>query len=106
VPVLLTEGLEDTYTPPRTTEALATAAYVPIAGAMLYEPVGFALRGLSAEERPLAENVVGYDGTSLTGGLAQFAGQGHFAVYDDADARDLYRGFLESASYASPELPE
>ncbi len=106
VPVLMTEGLEDTYTPPRTIEALATAARLPIAGEMLYEPAGFDLRGLGAEDRPVEDNVVGYDGETITAGLAQFADQGHFAVYYDRDARTLYRDFLESASYGSPELPE
>ncbi|MBM4390171.1 MAG: hypothetical protein FJ090_03535 [Deltaproteobacteria bacterium] len=106
VPVLMTEGLEDTYTPPRTIEALATAARLPIAGEMLYEPLGFDLRGLGAEDRPVEDNVVGYDGNEVTAGLAQFADQGHFAVYYDRDARNLYRDFLESASYGSPELPE
>lgn len=106
VPILLTEGLDDTFTPPRTIEALATAARLPIAGEMLYEPRGFALRGLGAEARPLERNVQGYDGTEVTAGLAQFADQGHFAVYDDKDARDLYRDFLETASYGSPELPK
>ncbi len=106
VPVLLTEGLEDTYTPPRTIEALATAARLPIAGDMAYEPAGFELRGLGAEALPLEGNIPGYDGSDVTGGLAQFPGEGHFAVYDDRQAMDLYREFLESAAYDSPELSE
>lgn len=99
VDMLLTEGLEDTYTPPRTIEALATAAGMPIAGEMLYEPAGFALRGLGAEALPFEENIVGFDGGEVTAGLAQFADVGHFAIYEDDDAKDLYRDFLESAAY-------
>jgi hypothetical protein len=103
--MLLTEGLLDTYTPPRTIEALATAARLPIAGEMLYEPEGFALRELGPESLPLKNNVLSWDGDDeVTAGLAQFADQGHFAVYDDKDAMDLYRDFLESASYGTPKL--
>lgn len=105
VAILLTEGLEDTYTPPFTIESLATAARMPVVGEMFAEPDGFELRGLDEQERPQQANVVSYSGRALTAGLVQFPGQGHFAIYDDRDARDLYKDFLESSAAGSPELP-
>lgn len=104
VSILLTEGLEDTYTPPFTIESLATAARLPVAGSMPSEPAGYPLRGLRAYERPLAANAPSWTGSAVTAGLAQFPGQGHFAIYDDADAKDLYKDFLESAAEGAPEL--
>jgi pimeloyl-ACP methyl ester carboxylesterase len=106
VAILLTEGLEDTYTPPFTTESLATAARLPVVGKMTAEPAGFALRGLDEEGRPAERNVNGYDGSVVTAGLVQFPGQGHFAIYDDRDAKDLYRDFLETAAAGRPALPK
>ncbi len=106
VSVLLTEGLEDTYTPPVTIESLATAGRLPVVGEMYVEPAGFSLRGLGADTRPAHDNVQGWDGTQLTSGLAQFPGQGHFAIYYDNDARDLYKDYLESSVQGDPELPK
>lgn len=99
VSMLMTEGLDDTYTPPRTIESLATAARMPIAGKMLYEPAGFSLRELGQQDLPLEENAESWSGTDVTAGLCQFADVGHFAIYDLDEAKDLYRDFLESAAY-------
>ncbi len=104
VPILMTEGLEDTFTPPVSIEALATSGRIPIVGTMRAEPPGFDLRDLGAESLPTEANVTGWDDSSLTAGMAQFAGQGHFAIYDDRDAKDLYKDFLESAAAGAPEL--
>jgi hypothetical protein len=49
--------------------------------------------------------VTAFDGSRVTAGLAQFEGQGHFAIYDDRDARSLYKDFLETAAAGAPELP-
>lgn len=106
VPVLLTEGLEDTYTPPLTIESLATAARLPVVGTLHAEPQGFPLRELGAQAFPAEDNVEAWEGSRVTAGLAQFPGQGHFAIYDDRDAKDLYKDFLESAAAGHPELPE
>ena len=73
---------------------------------MVAEPAGFELRGLGASDRPLARNVTAWNGDEVTAGLAQFAGEGHFAIYDDADAKDLYKDFLETAAAGAPELSE
>jgi len=105
VPMLLTEGLLDTYTPPVTIEALATAGRVPVVGELYAEPEGFALRGLGADARPAEGNAEGWDGEPVTAGLAQFPDQDHFAIYHDPDARGLYKDFLESAVHGAAELP-
>lgn len=106
VPVLLTEGLLDTFTPPVTIESLATAAHLPIVGTMYAKPAGFDLRDLGADNFPAKGNVEGWDGSRVTAGLAQYPDEGHFAIYYDKDAKDLYKDFLESAAYGETELPE
>lgn len=96
-PILLTEGMEDAYTPPVTTEALAAAARAPIAGPAASDPVALDLRGLSTLALPAADNAPTWDGGLVTAGLGQFPGQGHYAIYDDRTARRFYRNFLVAA---------
>jgi len=95
--VLQFEGLEDIYTPPLANEALAGAAHTPI-----LEPVGelSTVQDLAGEEpqpTPCQGNRTGWDGTAVTAGLAQYTDQGHFVVFYDADAADLYGSFLETS---------
>ncbi len=104
VSILMTEGLQDTYTPPVSIEALATSGRLPIVGSMRAEPPGFHLRDLGQESLPARDNVAGWDGTFVTAGLGQFSDQGHFAIYDDRDAMALYRDYLESAAAGAPVL--
>lgn len=99
LPVLFTEGMEDPYTPATSTEALAAAVRIPIVGEPASDPVALELRGLSPQGLPTSSNVTDWTGQRVSGGLAQFPGQGHFAVYEDRAARTLYRDFLVGALY-------
>ncbi len=97
LPILLTEGLHDQATPSVTTEALAAAARVPIVGEPATTPEAMTLRGLDTYPLPTQDNALDWDGAAITAGLGQFPDQNHYAIYNDKDARRLYRDFLVTA---------
>ncbi len=104
--VLMFEGLQDIYTPPVAIEALAGAGGQP-----LLEPVvrdGAAQEALDTphEALPTSGNVLAWDGSAVSAGLAQYEDQGHFAIFDDSSAAELYGSFLESAMSGTPVLEE
>lgn len=107
--VLQTEGTEDQYTPPPTIEALAGSAGLPTLDPVAQSSDAALLRGLVGQPLPAEANLEGWDGESVTGGLAQFPGYDHFPIFDDTDAALLYQGFLASSLGGDPpvlELPE
>lgn len=106
IPILLTEGLHDQATPSVTTEALAAAGRVPIVGEAATDPEALALRGLSPLALPATLNAQGWDGSEVTAGLGQFPDQDHFAIYQDKDARRLFRDFLATGLADVAELQE
>lgn len=106
LPVVLTEGLNDIATPSITTEALATAARVPIVGEPATDPDGLALRGLTPVGLPTEGNARDWNGDPITAGLGQFANDGHFAIYDNRDALQLYRELLVTALQGEPRLDD
>jgi pimeloyl-ACP methyl ester carboxylesterase len=97
VPVLLTEGLVDAYTPADTTEALAVAGRVPIVGAAAHEPDAMKLRSLEPSELPTADNVLDWNDAPITAGLGQFEEDGHYAIYENREAKRMYRDYLATA---------
>jgi hypothetical protein len=104
--VAMSEGVLDTYTPHQTTEALAAAARVPLLEPVHSASLAHDLRGLSVEARPLRGNTSSHGGAEITAGLAQYADQGHFAIFDDYDAASTYATFLGSAiDDALPTIP-
>ncbi len=94
LPIFLTEGLLDAYTPSVTTEYLAAAGRVPIVGDAATSPEALALRDLVVGALPAEENATAWSGT-VTAGLAQFPDDGHFAIYDNRQARRMYTDFLK-----------
>ena len=104
LPVLLTEGLLDEYTPSVTTEALAAAARVPVVGPPANAPEAFRLRGLDPEGWPASNNVRDWTGAENTAGLAQYPENGHFAIYDNPSAEKFYATFLATALRGQPVL--
>jgi len=104
VPVLLTEGLHDEQTPSVTTEALAAAARIPIVGEAATDPEGIRLRGLRVHALPAEGVAVDWDGDPVTSGLAQYPYQDHYAIYNDDEARRLYRDYLDSAMDGEPVI--
>ncbi|HND32647.1 MAG TPA: hypothetical protein PLA94_21775, partial [Myxococcota bacterium] len=104
LPVLLTEGLLDEYTPSVTTEALAAAARIPVVGPPANAPEAFRLRGLDPEGWPASNNVRDWTGADNTAGLAQYPDNGHFAIYDNPEAEQFYATFLGTALNGQPVL--
>ncbi|MDX9719812.1 MAG: hypothetical protein RBU37_03630 [Myxococcota bacterium] len=99
----MSEGTLDKETPPSTQEALAAAL-----GLALIEPVAKTSDPLDFANAvrlapPVQLNLDGNPG-KVTGGLIQFAGEDHFAIYDRADARNRYIRFLESAASGTPVI--
>ncbi|MFT5355043.1 MAG: hypothetical protein ACI9KE_002257 [Polyangiales bacterium] len=95
--VLMTQGLSDQFTPPRSMQALALAASIPILEPAMSpfeasEVVGIPSPGTRAEN-----NLNG-----ATAALIQFDG-GHFVIFDDA-ARDRTQRFFETALAGSPVI--
>jgi hypothetical protein len=104
VSVLMTEGLLDVQTPPETAEALAAAGGLPVLAPEGHIGDGHRLRDLHAIETPVHGNLRAWDGTLVTGGLAQFPDQGHFAIFEDEDAAALYQHFLFTALQNTPQV--
>ena len=94
--LLLTEGLLDPYTVPETSEALGAAALLDIGGAAVHQGPAFALLGLRVLPLPLSGNVA-LPGGKRVGALLQFPDDGHFAIFDNRQARCNVMGFLTSS---------
>lgn len=101
--VFMTVGLQDEYTPPETTFALAASGGVP-----LMEPIYTPVETLdflgieSAGVPPYAANVA--EGQA-TAGLAQFESLGHFVIFESPSAKERYGKFLkELADRAVPRI--
>ncbi len=106
VPVLLTGGVRDDATPPRTAEALAAAARLPFVGERYTVSPGPVLRGFGNTTMPLQDNVTAWDGTPMTSGFAQFFSGDHFALFRLPETRDMVRTFLLSALDDAPILDD
>ena len=100
--VLLTEGLHDEQTPADTSEALAVAGRLTLCADFQERDVaGLELRGLEPRELPFGGNAMAPDGTAVTAGLAQFDSN-HFAVFNIAEAANLWADFLYSHATDGP----
>ena len=97
VSTLVTEGIDDPYTPAITTEGMAIAAGIPVIGPLLQDNPGFGLKGLAPLPFPVSNNVVTSDGLEVTAGLIQFDGFGHFPVFDSDDAIAIWTHFIKTS---------
>lgn len=95
--IAMTEGNQDKFTPPESIEALAAAIGLPIVEPFVQSSAPLDLTGLGTVAPPLTQNLTGGDGTQVTGGLMQWGGEGHFAIYDISDARIRYVQFFKTA---------
>jgi hypothetical protein len=103
--LIATSGLEDTFTPPRNHAGLAGAFELPLADP-IEEPLPVLdLLGIDGVGNRWVEgNTTTDDGEPLTAALVQFAGQGHFAVFDDPDARNTFTDFFASMWQGTPAI--
>jgi pimeloyl-ACP methyl ester carboxylesterase len=92
--LVMTSGLIDVYTPKRNHGGMAAAYGLPLV-APVSEPVEvLELLGIATEGEEVSGNMRGPGGAPLTGGLLQYADDGHFAVYYNPDAQEAYRRFF------------
>lgn len=96
VSILMTEGPLDLQTPSITTDNLAAAAEIPLLKPTDHQSLAHILTGLSEIQKPVSENFVSSDGKA-TSVLVHFAGSDHFAVFNNGNAAETYRQFLETA---------
>jgi len=90
--ILMTEGTVDPYTPWEASEPLATALRLPLLDPIAHLPEGHEVLGLTHPVAlPVSATVDVGDGTRATGFLVQFANAGHFPIFYDSRARDLYK---------------
>jgi len=104
VSVLETEGLSDIYTPPNCIEALAAAAGNPIFTPVEQLSTAHEINGMYDEAIPTSGNLTAWDGSTVSGGLSQYADDGHFAIFNNWDAAQLYQVFLRTALNGEPPL--
>lgn len=97
--IFMTVGLEDEYTPPDTTHALAAAAGVPIIDPVAQEVEALSLLGVAPTFPPYRGNVAGGEASA---GLAQYPGEGHFVIFRVISAQQRYANFLRSLATEHP----
>jgi len=97
--ILQTEGITDLYTPPRSIEALATAAAIPPLNPVLQPIEPMDAIGLTPVDGPVSANVAG---GAATAALIQVDG-GHFVAFDD-DLRVRVADFFESFGEGLPTI--
>ena len=102
--VLLFQGLEDAYTPPPTIGALTAAGSVPILSPVAETWMAQDFVPVVGDSIPARNNVESWDGSSVTAGLLQYPGYGHFPVFEDEGAMTAYREFLARAVEGVPEV--
>lgn len=98
--ILQTEGITDAYTPPRSIEALATAAGIPPLMPVLQPIEAMDVIGLAPVSGPVHANVAG---GGATAGLIQADG-GHFVAFDDG-LRERIADFFGSFAEGVPTIP-
>jgi pimeloyl-ACP methyl ester carboxylesterase len=98
--ILQTEGITDLYTPPRSIEALATAARIPPLMPVLQPIEPMDVVGVEPVAGPVTANVAG---GMATAGLIQADG-GHFVAFDD-DLRSRIAAFFASFDEGLPTIP-
>lgn len=103
VSVMMTQGLQDIYTPPASIEILAAAAKIPIVGTIQVENPAHQILGLP-NKNSVQGNLLAFDDTKITGGLVQFPEDGHFAIFDNPIAGNAYKRFLATGLSELPLL--
>ena len=97
VNVLITQGVDDPYTPAITTDALAIAGHIPPIAPKVHNHPGFDLLELAPLGLPVQGNQQAADGRIATAALAQFEGYGHFVAFESPLCRAYYLSLFQSA---------
>ncbi len=95
-----TFGMDDTYSPPQTLKVFARAGSLPHINPALSD------LGLTEVDAPVSANVM-VDGSGYTLGVRQYqpsGSDGHFVVFDVAEANADMVHFFETAAAGTPEI--
>jgi len=95
--VIITEGVDDPYTPAITTDNLAIAGAIAPIMPIAHSHPGFDLRKLAAMKLPVSQNMACEDGKKSTAALVQFPGYGHFVAFENETCGKLWLNLLSSA---------
>jgi len=95
--VLITEGVDDPYTPAVTTDNLALAGLIPPIAPQVHSHIGFDLLDLKPVSAPVMDNMILPDGTKATAGLAQFSDYGHYVAFQDATCEKMWMSLFTSS---------
>lgn len=102
--IFISEGLDDEYTPPETTDAMITAGGIPLLSPVKKKNEGLDIKGISPLSPPIECNIKIKDGC-ITAVAVQFEGYGHFPLFDSLDGYTLWRKFIETAKTGTPSIP-
>jgi hypothetical protein len=92
--LIATSGLTDTFTPPRCHAGLAGAFSLPVADPV-EEPLAIVdALDLGGAPSRVQGNQTTDDGDPLTIALVQYPDQGHFAIFNDTNARQMFTEFF------------
>ncbi len=91
--VVMINGEKDEDTPITTANALAAAGGLPLVEPVVTDSQAHELLGLAPAKRPVSLNLSNTHGKG-TGGLRQWGGASHFAIFDDKVAGDVYVSFF------------
>jgi pimeloyl-ACP methyl ester carboxylesterase len=97
--VLMTEGMHDLQTPPHTAEALAASGHLPLMDPPSHVSLAHRLRGDGVDATPTHKNRSSWSGRPVTGGLAQYGSEDHFAIFYNVRAASLYQTYLYTALF-------
>lgn len=90
--IMMTEGTVDPNTPPEAAEPLATALRLPLLDPIAQLPAGHEVLGLvDPIDTPFSGTLDAGGGALATAFLVQFENAGHFPIFYDSRARDLYK---------------
>ena len=95
--ILMTEGLQDAATPPRTIESLASVTGLPIAEPIVSDIETVVFQGIPSMPLPISANMPDRDGRRATGALLQFEGRNHYLVSRDVGAQYQVYEFIRTA---------
>lgn len=105
IPIFQTEGVDDSYTPPASIEALAVAAGIPLLKPVIVPLEEYERVGISSVCPPVSMNANG-----VTAGLSQYdsetvgASDGHFVTRREPAATQVAH-FFETLAAGAAEIP-
>ena len=106
--ILMTEGMDDSFSPPLGIEALAIAGALDPINPLVADIQGYELQGMTPIDPPVRNNISTSEG-KITAGLLQYPidpdYDGHFVSYYNEDAIATWTWFLHTlAESGEPEI--